>query len=101
MRIIRLDLCGSSTRRCKPPGKQQTSEAFRRQYGPRERIESTHAQGVSRCGLRQSCYIGLSKTRLQHVATAAALNFVRLGEWLAGIPRAKTRCSPFAALKAE
>ena len=33
-------------------------------------------------------------------AIAAALNFVRLGEWLAGTPRAKTRCSPFAALKA-
>jgi len=25
---------------------------------------------------------------------------VRLGEWFAGTPRAKTRCSPFAALKA-
>jgi hypothetical protein len=36
----------------------------------------------------------------QHLATAAALNLVRLGEWLTGTPRVKTRCSPFAALKA-
>jgi transposase len=79
---------------------RQTTEAFHRQYAPRAGIESTHAQGIRRCGLRQSRYIGLAKTHLQHMATAAALNFVRLGEWLAGTPRAKTRCSPFAALKA-
>jgi hypothetical protein len=45
-------------------------------------------------------YVGLAKTHFQHLATAAALNVVRLGEWLTGTPRAKTRCSPFAALKA-
>ena len=79
---------------------RQTTEAFHRQYAPRAGIESTHAQGIRRCGLRQARYIGLAKTHLQHMATAAALNFVRLGEWLAGTPRAKTRYSPFAALKA-
>jgi hypothetical protein len=26
------------------------------------------------------------------------INFLRLGEWFAGIPRAKTRRSPFAKL---
>jgi hypothetical protein len=30
--------------------------------------------------------------------TAAALNFVRLGEWLLGTPRAQTRHSAFARL---
>jgi transposase len=79
---------------------RQTTEAFHRQYAPRAGIESTHSQGIRRCGLRQARYSGLVKTHLQHLATAAALNFVRLGEWLAGTPRAKTRCSPFAALKA-
>jgi Transposase DDE domain len=79
---------------------RQTTEAFHRQYAPRAGIESTHAQGIRRCGLRQARYIGLAKTHLQHLATAAALNVVRLGEWLTGTPRAKTRCSPFAALKA-
>ena len=43
---------------------------------------------------------GLARTPLQCLATAAALNIVRLGEWFAGTPRAKTRCPPFAALKA-
>jgi transposase len=79
---------------------RQTTEAFQRQYAPRAGIESTHAQGIRRCGLRQSRYRGLAKTHVQHLATAAALNVVRLGEWLAGTPWAKTRCSPFAALKA-
>ena len=80
--------------------KRQTTEEFRQQYAPRAGIESTHAQGIRRSGLRQTRYIGLAKTHLQHLATAAALNFVRLGEWLAGTPRARTRCSSFAALKA-
>ena len=80
--------------------KRQTTEEFRQQYAPRAGIESTHAQGIRRCGLRQARYVGLAKTHCQHLATAAALNFVRLGEWLTGTPRAKTRCSPFAALKA-
>jgi transposase len=79
---------------------RQTTKAFAQQYAPRAGIEGTHAQGIRRCGLRQSRYIGLARTHLQHIATAAALNVVRIGEWLAGTPQAKTRCSPFAALKA-
>jgi hypothetical protein len=56
------------------------------------------AQGVRRCGLRHARYMGFAKTHLQHLATAAAFNFVRIGEWLAGTPLAKTRRSPFATL---
>jgi transposase len=59
--------------------KRQTTEEFRQQYAPRAGIESTHAQGIRRCGLRQARYVGLAKTHFQHLATAAALNFVRLG----------------------
>ena len=77
----------------------QTTEEFSQQYAPRAGIEGTHAQGIRRCGLRQARYIGLAKTHLQHIATAAALNLVRLGEWWAGTPHAKTRCSPFARLQ--
>ena len=79
---------------------RQTTADFAQQYAPRADIESTHAQGIRRCGLRQARYRGLARTHLQHLTTAAALNVVRLGEWFAGTPRAKTRCSPFAALKA-
>lgn len=79
---------------------RQTTDAFAQHCAPRAGIEGMHAQGIHRCGLQQARYIGLARTHLQHIATAAALNVVRIGEWLAGTPQAKTWCSPFAALKA-
>jgi len=81
--------------------KHQKTEAFRASYAARARIEGTHAQAISRCGLRQCRYICLAKTRLQHVLTAVAINLVRVAEWCAGIPVAKTCCSRFAALRSE
>jgi transposase len=77
----------------------QTTAAFRERYAARAGVEATHAQGIRRCGLRQARYIGLARTHLQHVATAAALNLVRLGEWWLGTPVAKTRRGPFARLQ--
>jgi len=79
--------------------RHQQTEAFKVQYAARAGVEGTHAQAVRRSGLRHSRYIGLGKTRLQHVATAAALNLIRISEWCAGTPLAKTRCSRFAALQ--
>jgi transposase len=40
----------------------QTTAAFAQQYASRAGIEGTHEQGIRRCGLRQSRYIGLAKT---------------------------------------
>ena len=79
--------------------RHQETEAFRASYAARAGIEGTHAQAVSRCGLRQCRYIGLAKTHLQHVVTAAAVNLVRVAEWFAGTPVAKTRVSRFATLQ--
>jgi transposase len=76
----------------------QKTEAFRQQYAARAGIESTHEQAIRRCGLRRCRYIGQTKTSLQHVLTAVAVNLVRLNEWWAGNPTAKTRCSRFGAL---
>jgi hypothetical protein len=42
------------------------------------------SSSASSCGLRHSPYIGLAKTRLQHVITAAAINLVRVAEGFAG-----------------
>jgi hypothetical protein len=56
------------------------------------------SQGVRAMGLRRARYLGLTKTHLQHVLTAAAINLVRLGSWLAGIPLARTRQSAFLRL---
>jgi transposase len=76
----------------------QTTKEFEQSYAARAGIEGTHAQAISRCGLRRCRYIGLAKTHLQHVITAAAVNLVRIADWQSGVPVAKTRCSRFAAL---
>ena len=77
-----------------------TRKEGRRLYARRAGIEGTLSQGVRAFGLRCSRYLGLAKTHLQHVATAAAVNLERLAAWLQAIPRATTRASRFAALAA-
>jgi transposase len=72
----------------------------RRTYARRAGIEGTLSQGVRAFGLRRSRYRGLARTHLQHVATAAAIDLARLGDWFRAIPRAATRTSRFAALVA-
>jgi transposase len=79
--------------------RHQETDAFRARYAARAGIEGTHAQAIRRCGLRRCRYLGLAKTHLQHVITAAAVNLVRVAEWFAGTPVAETRCSRFAALQ--
>jgi transposase len=76
----------------------QQSAEFKEQYKRRAGIEGTISQGTRVCALRRSRYKGLSKTHLQHVLTAVAINLVRFAAWLEGKPRAVTRCSSFAAL---
>ena len=51
-------------------------------------------------GLRRSRYVGLSRTQLQHVSTAAAISAVRAARWLRGEAPEPTRVSPFLALTA-
>ncbi|CAM5431599.1 hypothetical protein GCM10010345_52700 [Streptomyces canarius] len=78
---------------------EQDTDQWRRRYGHRAGVEGTIAQGVQAFGLRRSRYRGLAKTRLQHHFTGAAVNLARIDAWLAGRPLAKTRVSPFAALR--
>jgi transposase len=80
---------------------REQTPAFALAYAQRAGIESAHAQALRRSGLRRSRYIGLSKTHLQHILTAVALNLVRLSAWLAGAPLASTRRSTFARLMAQ
>jgi transposase len=56
------------------------------------------SQGLRVAGLRQARYVGQDKTHLQHLATAVALNLLRLDAWVDKRPFAKTRRSRFAAL---
>jgi transposase len=77
--------------------REKTAE-YKEGYGKRAGVEGTISQGVRACGPRRSRYAGEAKTHLQHLATAAAVNVLRIGDWLAQKPREQTRTSPFARL---
>jgi transposase len=77
---------------------RQDTVAFLDIYRRRAGIDGTISQSVRCLGLRRAHYRGLAKTHLQHTATAAARNVGRLVNWFNEVLRARTRCSPFAAL---
>jgi transposase len=76
---------------------QKTAE-FHEHYNARAGIAATISQGLRMADLRHARYIGLAKTRLQHVLTAAALNLCRLSDWFDERPRASIRRTPFVKL---
>ena len=78
--------------------RQQETAAWKAEYASRAGIEGTISEGVRGFGLRRCRYVGLSKARLQHVITAAAMNLSRLAAWLGGKPHGTTRVSRFARL---
>ena len=73
------------------------TEDGKKLYQKRAGVEGTLSQGVRAFELRQTRYIGLAKTHLQHLATAAAINLSRINNWLMDVPLATTRTSRFAA----
>ena len=79
---------------------RQETEAFKQKYKKRAGVEGTISQGTRAFDLRRSRYIGLAKTHLQHLATAAAMNLTRTAIWLMEKekPKAPHHRSPFAAL---
>jgi transposase len=77
---------------------RQETEAFKQQYKKRAGIEGTISQGVRKMGLRNSRYIGLPRNRLQHLATAAAINLFRVFDWLSGERPIETPIPAFVAL---
>jgi transposase len=79
---------------------QQETAEWKAEYAVRAGIEGTLSQGIRGFGLRNCRYIGLAKARLQHIATAAAINVHRISDWSEGVPRAATRTSQFARLAA-
>ncbi len=74
---------------------RQSTESFKQQYKKRSGVEGTISQGTRAFGLRRARYIGEAKLHLQHVATAAAINLVRLAAWWAGDEPGLTRTSAF------
>ncbi|OYD82420.1 transposase [Azospirillum brasilense] len=70
--------------------KRERTPEFRAVYALRAGMEAAISQGERCFGLHRARYVGLAKTRLQHIAIAAAMNLMRIGNWLAGIPIAPT-----------
>ncbi len=77
---------------------EQQSAQFQAEYKRRAGVEATLCQGLRVGGLRQSRYVGLAKTALQHILIAVALNLLRLVAWWEERPLAPTRRSAFAKL---
>jgi transposase len=79
---------------------RQKTEVFKQKYKKRAGVEGTISQGTRTFDLRRSRYLGLAKTHLQHLATAAAMNLTRAVSWLEeeSGPKALPYRSPFAAL---
>jgi len=80
---------------------RQHTDVFKKLYADRAGIESTFSQGVRRTGIRTARYIGLARTQLQQLASAAAINLARLFEWLSGERPQETWISPFQKLAAQ
>lgn len=78
----------------------QQTEDFWTRYATRAGVEGTISQAVVALNMRRSRYRGLTKTHLQHVATAVAINITRLRDWWNEHPFSKTKSSRFALLMA-
>jgi transposase len=78
---------------------QQQTPEWQERYKKRAGVEGTISQAVRRCGGRQSRYRGATKTHLQQVFIATAINLIRVNDWLMANPRATTRISHFAQLQ--
>ena len=77
---------------------REAEQPFADEYRRRAGIEGMLSLGTRTMHLRRARYIGLAKTHLQHVLTAAATNLGRISNWLAGTPRERTRQSAFTRL---
>ena len=77
---------------------RESTDSYRAEYARLAGIEGTISQGVRAFGMRRSRYIGEAKARLQHVATAAAIDLARVSGWLMEKPREEARLTPFARL---
>lgn len=77
---------------------EQSTDEWKERYAARAGVEGTVHQVVAVAGARRTRYIGLAKTHLAHVLTAAAVNLIRLDAWWNETPLARTRISRLAAL---
>jgi transposase len=77
---------------------EQQTAAFKTQYSQRAGIEGTISAAVRTYGARRSRYIGQSKTTLQELLIATAINLKRSARWLMGDRPEGTRPPGLACL---
>ncbi|MEM9507557.1 MAG: IS1182 family transposase [Cyanobacteria bacterium P01_E01_bin.35] len=77
---------------------RESTSQYKEEYARRAGIEGTLSEGIRAHGLRRARYIGLTKTHLQHLMTATAINCKRIHNWLNGKSHATTRTSQFVRL---
>lgn len=69
----------------------QDTRQWKERYNARAGVEGTMGQASHVTGIRRARYLGLDKTRLEHIAAATAINVIRLDAWYAGNPIDRTR----------
>jgi transposase len=79
---------------------RESSAEYRAAYDRRAGIEGTIWPGIRACGLRRAGDVGEAQAHLQPVATATALDLVRITDRSADRPREVTRTSAFTRLMA-
>jgi transposase len=77
---------------------EQETEAWQTLYQQRAGIEGTISQTLRVTGLRKARYSGMSKSHLQNLLSAAAVNLIRVDGWLSGVERISERLTPFQKL---
>lgn len=78
---------------------QQQTKDWNTDYALRAGVEGTIRQSTAVTGIRRARYRGLTKTHLDHIYSAAALNLIRLHAWWNGRPLDRTRTSHLARLE--
>jgi transposase len=69
----------------------QDTRQWKDRYKIRAGVEGTMAQASHVTGIRRARYLGLGKTRLEHLAAATAINVIRLDAWYCGHTLDRTR----------
>ena len=64
----------------------QDTRQWKDRYKARAGVEGTMYQATHVTGIRRARYLGLDKTRLEHLAAATALNVIRLDAWYSSRP---------------
>jgi hypothetical protein len=77
----------------------QDTPQFKDRYRARAGVEGTIAQATHVTGIRRARYLGLGKTRLEHLAAATAINCIRLDAWYTGQPLDRTRTTHLQRLE--